>query len=309
MDWDSPYIENLITLALKEDVGFGDVSVAATVSPSASANAHIVVEQDLVCAGLPLIEKIFGRLDPDITAALRASEGQKVTQGTNLADLSGNAAGILTGEQTVLNFLARLCGIATLTREYVDRITGTGVKIRDTRHTTPGLRQLEQYAIQMGGGVNHHVGLFDAIVLTQAHIAAAGGIKAALDQAHSHASRLMTQLPLSAYEATGTVPEGIDAASLAIQIAICGENELREALSAGAESMLLSGLTPQQTEDLVRITRTIRPDCVIESAGGFTLAEVRHYAESGVDYLSPHALAFSPPGASLRLLVEGLQEK
>jgi len=304
MDWDAPYIEALITAALGEDVGAGDATVAATVSPTTPATARIVALMELVCAGLPLMERILSRLDADISIELRAVEGQRVARGATLATLRGNAGAILSGEQTVLNVLSRLSGIATLTREYVDRIAGTRAKIRDTRVTTTGLRQVEQYAVRMGGGAHHHAGLFDAIVVTRAHVAAAGGVTAALDRAHSRASQLMNPQALSAYEATGTIPAEMEASSLAIQIEAGSEAELREALSAGAESILVAEMTAQQTAELVNVAHTLRPDCVIEYCGDISVTDARAYAEAGVDYLAPRALTTDAPWARLRLVVD-----
>jgi nicotinate-nucleotide pyrophosphorylase (carboxylating) len=309
MDWDSAYIQSLISSALMEDVGSGNVAAAATVSPSATATAHIAARQELVCAGLPLVERILGRLDADMSVKLLAADGQRVVRDAILLKMSGNASAILTGEQTALNVLSWLCGIATRTREYADQIEGTRTKIRDTRITTPGLRAIEQYAIRMGGGAHHHAGSFDAIVLTHAHIAAAGGIKPALDQAHSHTSRLMNPLAISAYEATGTMPAGIDTSSLPIQIEVRHEGELREAFSAGAESILLTDLPAHEIGELVKLARTIRRGCVIEFSGDISVSDARAYAEAGVDYLSPRALTAAAPWASLRLLVDSLQEK
>jgi len=174
MDWDSLEIEALIATALTEDIGPGDVSVAATVSPNATAVARLIALENLVCAGLPLVERIVGRLHADILVELRTAEGQSVARDTTLLTVSGNLGAILSGEQTVLSFLSRLCGIATLTREYVRRVSGTRTRIRDTRITSPSLRQLEQHAIRVGGGVHHRAGLSDSIVLTRAHIIAAG---------------------------------------------------------------------------------------------------------------------------------------
>jgi nicotinate-nucleotide pyrophosphorylase (carboxylating) len=304
MDWDSPYIESLITATLQEDVGLGDAGAAATVSPGASTNARIVTEQHLVCAGLPLVQKIFSRLDPEVSVELQASEGHEVPPGTFVANLSGNAGAILTAEQIVLNFLTRLSGIATATREYVKRIAGTPAKIRDTLNTAPGLRRLEQYAIHIAGGTHHRLGLYDSIVLKRSHILMAGGVRAALDQTHSHTSRLVNPLPLTAYEGTGTVPSDSDADSLSIQIEIGDESELREALSAGADSLLLNDQLPAQVSELVRLARELRHDCTVEVSGEISLDAVRAYAETGADYVSPAALIRSAPRANLRLLVD-----
>jgi nicotinate-nucleotide pyrophosphorylase (carboxylating) len=307
MDWNSSYIQKLIAAALEEDVGPGDVSVAATIPEKARGLAHIVAKQDLICAGLPLAEKVFQALDPQMKLEPRATEGQKVSKGNDVLHLEGQASAILTGERTALNFLGRLSGIATYTHLFVEQIAGTGAKIRDTRKTTPGLRLLEKYAVKMGGGTNHRIGLFDAILLKENHIALAGGVKAALDQAHSYASSRMNPRAMTAYEAVGAAPSVAEAGSLCIQIEVRNESELREALSAGAEAVLLDNMTPDQARQCVQIVRGIRPHCIVEISGGITLANVRAYAETGADYLSSGALTHSAPNADLSLLVDKLE--
>jgi nicotinate-nucleotide pyrophosphorylase (carboxylating) len=179
--------------------------------------------------------------------------------------------------------------------------------MRDTRKTTPGLRLLEKYAVKMGGGANHRIGLYDAILLKENHIALAGGVKAALDQAHSYASSHMSPRATTAYEAVGQIPSHSEAASLPIQIEVRNAAELREALSAGADAVLLDNMTPDQARACVQIARSIRPDCIVEISGGITLANARAYAETGADYLSSGALTHSAPNANMSLLVDSLQ--
>jgi nicotinate-nucleotide pyrophosphorylase (carboxylating) len=307
MDWDSSYIQRLITAALDEDVGSGDVTVAATIPENASGQAHIVAKQDLICAGLPLAERVFRALDPQMKIGPRAKDGQQVTTGQDLMHLDGKASAILTGERTALNFLGRLCGIATLTHRFVEQIAGTRAKMRDTRKTTPGLRLLEKYAVRMGGGTNHRVGLFDAILLKENHIALAGGVKAALDQAHSYVSSQTTARTLTAYEAVGMAPSEAEASSLSIRIEVRNEEELREALAAGAEAVLLDNMAPDEARHCVEIVCRVRSDCVVEISGGITLANVRAYAETGADYLSSGALTHSAPNADISLLVDRIE--
>lgn len=309
MDWDSDYIAEVIERALAEDVGAGDVTVAATIPAQASGEARILAKQELVCAGLPLVEKIFERLDSEMDVELRVKEGQVVKRGEVLAQLSGRAGAILTGERTALNFLGRLSGIATLTRRFVELLAGTRAKIRDTRKTTPGLRLLEKYAVKMGGGTNHRIGLYDAILLKENHIALAGGVKAALDQAHAFASAHMKPRAMTAYEAVGTTPSPAESASLPILIEVRNESELREALRAGAESVLLDNMTAEEARRCVEIVRGVRAECIVEISGGITLQNARSYAETGADYLSSGALTHSAPAADVSLLVDSVKEK
>lgn len=306
MDWNSKYIHELVATALAEDVGTRDVSVAATIPEKARGQAHIVAKQDLICAGLPLAEKVFLALDLQMKITPRAAEGQKVFKGDAILYLEGRASAILTGERTALNFLGRLSGIATYTHLLVEQTVGTRAKIRDTRKTTPGLRLLEKYAVKMGGGTNHRIGLFDAILLKENHIALAGGVKASLDQAHSYVSSHMNPRSMTVYEAVGTTPSPGEASSLPIQIEVRNQDELREALSAGAEAVLLDNMSPDRARQCVEIVRKTRPDGIVEISGGITLANVRAYAETGADYLSSGALTHSAPSADLSLLVDNL---
>lgn len=307
MDWNSAYITDLIARALAEDVGTGDATVAATIPADAVGKAHIVAKQDLVCAGLPLAERVFLTLDPDIDVEFRVRDGQPVAKGQELLHLSGNATAILTGERTALNFLGRLSGIATITHSFAEQLVGTHAKIRDTRKTTPGLRLLEKYAVKMGGGTNHRIGLYDAILLKENHIALAGGVKAALDQAHAYVSSHMQPHAMTAYEAEGSAPTPAESDSLSIQIEVRDEAELREALTAGAESVLLDNMTPEQARRCVDIVRGFRPECIVEISGGVTLVNARAYAETGADFLSSGALTHSAPNADLSLLVDSFQ--
>jgi nicotinate-nucleotide pyrophosphorylase (carboxylating) len=307
MDWDSSYVRDLLDRALAEDIGPRDATVSATIPDLATGRAHVVAKQELVCAGLPLAERIFRRLDPHIKLERHVEDGQLARRGEDLLRLDGRASAILTGERTALNFLGRLSGIATLTHQFVGQLAGTRAKIRDTRKTTPGLRLLERYAVRMGGGTNHRIGLYDAILLKENHIAVAGGVKAALDQANSYASSEMSPRATTAYEAVGQPHSQNEAGSLSIQIEVRNEDELREALGAGAEVVLLDNMTPEQARASVQLARSIRPDCVVEISGGITLANARAYAETGADYLSSGALTHSAPNADLSLLVDSLE--
>jgi nicotinate-nucleotide pyrophosphorylase (carboxylating) len=189
----------------------------------------------------------------------------------------------------------------------VELIAGTQAKMCDTWKTAPGMRMLERYAFKIGGGANRPVDLFGGVLLKENHIAFAGGVKAALDQAHSYVSAQMKPLAMSAYEAVGPIPSEEEATSLPIEIEVRGESELREALSAGAEAVLLDHMSPDQARACVEIVRKIRPDCIVEISGGITLENVRAYADTGADYLSSGALTQSAPNDVLSLLVDRLQ--
>src|SRR6266446_4399422 len=278
MDWNSEYIADLVRRALEEDVGSGDATSTATIPPQVSARAHILARQTLVCAGLPIAEKVFRALDPEIRVHCLHNDGSFAEPGAEIVQVMGNARAILTGERTTLNFLAHLCGIATLTRRFVEQLATTRTRIRDTRKTTPGLRALEKYAVKTGGGTNHRLGLYDAILLKENHIALAGGIKEALDKAHTYASpKVPPPRAASAYDA------------------------------AGLESVLLDNMTPARAAECVKIARGLRSDCVIEISGGITLDNARAYAETGADFLSSGMLTHSAPAANLSLLVDSIE--
>ena len=305
MNWHSHEINELVRRALAEDVGSGDATTAAIVQRGTMAKASIIARQTLVCAGLPLAESVFRVLDPQMNVACLHNEGSFVEPGTELIDLAGEAQAILSGERTALNFLAHLCGIATLTRRFVEQLAGTHARIRDTRKTTPGLRELEKYAVKAGGGTNHRFGLYDAVLIKENHIAMAGGVKAALDKAHAHTSlKMAAPRTASAYDAAGQDPEVVGPGPLLVQIEVRDKTELREAMEAGAEAVLLDNMTPEEAKDCVVLTRSLRHHCIIEISGGITLDNARAYADTGADFLSAGALTHSAPAANLSLLVE-----
>lgn len=309
MDWNTHYVASLVRRALEEDIGTGDATTEAVVPPRASARAHILARQTLVCAGLPIAEKVFRSLDPDVRVIFPHNDGSFVEPGTEILQVKGNARAILTGERTVLNFLAHLCGIATLTRRFVEQLAGTKTRIRDTRKTTPGLRALEKYAVKTGGGANHRFGLYDAILLKENHIALAGGVKAALDKAHTYVSpKTPAPRAASAYDAAGLDPEVVGPGPLPVQVEVRDQKELQEALGAGAEAILLDNMTAERASVCVKIARGLRPECVIEISGGITLDNARAYAEAGADFLSSGMLTHSAPAANLSLLVDSIEE-
>jgi nicotinate-nucleotide pyrophosphorylase (carboxylating) len=308
MDWNSHYVDALVRRALEEDIGTGDATSAAVVPPRAAARAHILARQTLVCAGLPLAEKIFRALDPEIRVAYPHNDGSFVEPGAEIVTLKGNARGIVTGERTALNLMAHLCGIATVTRRFVEQLAGTKTRIRDTRKTTPGLRVLEKYAVKTGGGNNHRFGLYDAILLKENHIALAGGIKAALDKAHTYVSpKVPPPRTASAYDAAGLDPEVVGPGPLPVQIEVRNQKEMMEALEAGAEAVLLDNMTVERAAECVRVARKLRAECVLEISGGITLDNARAYAETGADFLSSGMLTHSAPAANLSLLVDSIE--
>jgi nicotinate-nucleotide pyrophosphorylase (carboxylating) len=254
-----------------EDGGPGDLTTASIVPAGAHARGRIVARDACVVAGLNVAQAVFQELDPAVEFVAEAADRQAVSAGTTLAHVRGPAAPILTAERVALNLLQRLCGIATTTRLYVDAVAGTGVSVSDTRKTTPGLRIFEKYAVRAGGGRNHRMGLFDAVLVKDNHIVAAGGIEAALRAARA-----------------------IDP-SVPVQVEIDLLADLALVLDAGIEAVLVDNMTPAQVREAVQLIRAHPKGAStwIEVSGGITLDTIREYALAGVDTISVGALTHS----------------
>jgi len=277
---DAAQVEREIRRFLAEDVGRGDVTSERVVPKAARARADMVARQGCVVAGLPLARAVFLAIDPEIAVADRALDGDCVAAGAVLVHVEGPAGPILTGERVALNLVQRLSGIATLTRAYVDAIAGTGASVSDTRKTTPGLRLFEKYAVHVGGGRNHRMGLYDAILIKDNHRAIAGGAAAAV---------------AAARQANGE--------ALPIQIEVDALADLPRLFDLGVEAVLLDNMTPLQVAEAVKLARA-HPrghDCWIEASGGITLDTIRAYAEAGVDTISVGALTHSAPAVDIAL--------
>ena len=308
MDWKHPDLTALVAAALEEDLGgmhdsSGDLTAVATAPIGSTARGTIYAKQRAIVAGLPLVARVFQTVDARLECELLAVEGAQVEPGKPVFRAAGNARSILSGERTALNFLAHLSGVATFTRQFVQAVSGTRARVRDTRKTTPLHRALEKYAVLAGGGVNHRFGLHDAILIKENHVAIAGGIGEALRRAHEFvASREPVLNEMTAYEAFQPPKES--AAAIQIQIEVRNESELREALAALAPSVLLDNQTPEEAARLVAIVRGIAPACVVEISGGVNLANVRAYAQSGADFIAIGAITHSAPAADFSLLFE-----
>jgi nicotinate-nucleotide pyrophosphorylase (carboxylating) len=277
---EAAHVDREIRRFLAEDVGRGDVTSERVVPRTARASADMVARQACIVAGLPLAKAVFLAIDPEIAVADRASDGDRVSAGAVLAHVEGPAGPILTGERVALNLVQRLSGIATLTRAYVDAIAGTGACVSDTRKTTPGLRVFEKYAVHVGGGRNHRMGLYDAILIKDNHRAIAGGAAAAV---------------AAARQANGD--------TMSIQIEVDALEDLPHVFDLGVEAVLLDNMTPLQVAEAVKLARA-HPrgrDCWIEASGGITLETIRAYAEAGVDTISVGALTHSAPAVDIAL--------
>ena len=310
MDWDSPDVKICIAAALAEDIGAGDLTAEALVPAEAQATARIVARQSLVVAGMPLAERVFRACGDNIRFEVLFPDGKQTARDAVLARISGPAQAIFTAERTALNFLAHLSGIATLTWRFAEAIAGTNARIRDTRKTTPLLRALEKYAVRVGGGQNHRFGLFDAILIKENHIAVAGGVAEALRRARAAAEIVSRETSLAggaemtAYESFRAPANARVARIISIQVEVRNEAELREALAAEADSVLLDNTRPVEAARLIAIARAENPECKIEVSGGVNLSNVRAYAEAGANYISIGALTHSAPAADLSLLVD-----
>lgn len=276
-------LRTLARLALAEDVGRGDITTEISVPAAMLGTAVIIAKEPCVVAGLPLVQAVFAELDARLVVDRLVNDGAVVAKGATVCRLRGPARAILTGERTALNFLQRLSGIATLTRQFVELTAGTGAKILDTRKTTPTLRALEKYAVATGGGTNHRLGLFDAVMIKDNHLAILARFgPAALPAAVATARRQDPQIPVI-----------IEADNL---------DDVQAALAAGADHILLDNMTLDGLREAVKL---VAGRAKTEASGGIRLDNVAAIAATGVDYISVGALTHSARAVDFSLEVEG----
>ncbi len=269
----------LILLALSEDEGEGDITSEAVLGNRISGKAVIVAKQKGILAGLSVAKEVFQTVNRRTTFKMLKRDGDKVKKGQKIAVIEGKIKDILTAERTVLNFMQRLSGIATLTSSYVQKIKGTQAKILDTRKTTPGLRMLEKQAVKTGGGENHRMGLFDMFLIKENHIRAAGGIPQAVRRAKSKRRKEK------------------------IEIEVGNLSQLEEAIRAKPDWIMLDNMSIQRTKKAVGVIRSIDPGIKIEASGNVSLKNVRKIALAGVDFISVGALTHSAPALDLSLIL------
>ena len=271
---------DLVRRALQEDIGSGDVTTEATIPASARSRGSILARQHGVIAGLPITALTFSLLDPDVVWEALVEDGARAHPNQPLARVEGNTRALLTAERTALNFLGRLSGIATLAAVCMAAVEGTDAVVVDTRKTTPGLRALEKYAVRVGGARNHRFGLSDGILLKDNHIAATGGITAAVVSARRRAPHL-----------------------LRIEVECETEEQVREALAVGADALLLDNMPLDRLRACVSLARKRTPRPVLEASGGIGTdpGRIREVAETGVDLISLGALTHSAPAFDLSL--------
>lgn len=273
-------VRRLIESALTEDLGRGDLTTRLTVPEGMKARGNFLSKQTLVVAGLPIAAKVFEILESSMEWAATLADGMEVSAGTPLASARGSASTLLAGERVALNFLQHLSGIATLARRLKSELEGLRTELLDTRKTTPGLRNLEKYAVHVGGGRNHRLRLDDGILIKNNHLRLAGGIRAAVESARRHR------------------PPGFD-----IEVEVSSLADLEVAMDAGAEVVLLDNLTPIEVRECVaQAGGRVR----VEVSGGINLHNIRAYAEAGADYISVGALTHSAPAADINFRIEPL---
>jgi nicotinate-nucleotide pyrophosphorylase (carboxylating) len=268
-------VRRLIQAAIEEDIGRGDVTTEATIAEHTISRARLITKQEIVLAGMDVFTEVYVMLDDTVHIKPAHKEGDLLSAGAVIAVLEGRARSLLAGERVALNFLQRLSGIATLTRQYVEAVRGYNVEIIDTRKTTPGWRLLEKYAVRVGGGKNHRHDLGDGVLIKDNHIVAAGGIKAAVDMARRHSHHL-----------------------LKIEVEVETLEQVEEALQAGAEVIMLDNMSPAMLAEGVKI---IDRRAVVEASGGVSLETVTAVARTGVDLISVGKLTHSAPAADIHV--------
>lgn len=264
---DSPLIDATIDIAFKEDIGDGDHTTLSCIPHDLEGRARLLVKQDGILCGVELAKKIFNKFDPTLKMTQILHDGDTIKKGDIAFTVEGKTISILQTERLVLNFMQRLSGIATQTHEYVKLLEGTNAKILDTRKTTPGLRLLEKYAVKVGGGENHRIGLYDMILIKDNHIDYAGGVTQAITKTKEYLKAKGKDLKIE-----------VEARTL---------DEIEEILKFDVERILIDNFTPEETKKAVAL---INGKCKTESSGGITKESIRAYAEAGVDYISVGAL-------------------
>lgn len=276
-------IDRIIRHALDEDVGSGDITTGAVIHDDSRGEALLFARERLIVAGLPVFGRVFQVLDSRIEVHNRCLEGEAAKKDTVIAKVTGPMTAILRGERTALNFFQRMSGIATLTRQFVDKVRDRNVRIVDTRKTAPGLRVLDKYAVRVGGGKNHRLGLFDGVLIKDNHIAAAGSISKAVKQAKE------------------TAPH-----TLKVEVEVEDLAGLEEAIHAGADVVLLDNMGVDAMRDAVRLAAG---RVLLEASGNVSLDTVEAIAQTGVDIISVGGLTHSPRAVDVSLKVSGTSSK
>lgn len=281
-------IEKLIELALREDLGQGDATSETLIAENLKGKGIIKALEDGVLAGIEIARLVFKRIDPEIVFKPLVKDGEKIRNKSKVAEIEGKVKSILAGERTALNFLQRLSGIATFTSKFVQEVKGTKTKILDTRKTTPGFRALEKYAVKMGRGENHRMGLYDRILIKDNHIRACGGVGTAIKKVKKSLKN-------------ETFVSRFDLKNLKVEVEAKNIKEVKEAIQSEADWIMLDNMSSSQIKEGVRMIRSNRRKMKIEVSGRVNLNNVKKIARLGVDYISVGALTHSAKALDLSL--------
>lgn len=269
-------IDDLLTLAFAEDVGDGDHTTLSTTPAEEKGRQQLIVKEEGILAGIDIARKVFEKFDPSLKMTVMIEDGAHVKPGDIAFVVEGSVRSLLQTERVMLNIMQRMSGIATTTARYQKELEGLKTKVLDTRKTTPGMRLLEKEAVKIGGGENHRIGLFDMILIKDNHVDFAGGIDKAVAAAKDYCKA-----------------KGKD---LKIEVEVRNTDEIKQALAAGVDRIMLDNFTPERTREAVEL---IDGQCEIESSGGITLDTLRQYGECGVDFISVGALTHSVKGLDM----------
>lgn len=269
-------INDLIALAFSEDVGDGDVTTLSTIPAEEKGKQRLIIKEEGILSGVNIARMVFEQFDPSMKMTVFIEDGSHVKPGDIAFEVEGSVRSLLQTERTMLNIMQRMSGIATITAKYQDRLKGLKTRVLDTRKTTPGMRVLEKEAVKTGGGANHRMGLHDMILIKDNHVDFAGGISKAVEAAKKYCKE------------TGK--------ELKIEVEVRNTDEIKEALAAGVDRIMLDNFTPERTREAVKL---INGATEIESSGGITLETLRDYGECGVDYISVGALTHSVKGLDM----------
>lgn len=279
MDTKEQLIDRLIDLSFAEDIGDGDHTTLSTIGPDAMGRQHLLVKEEGILAGVDIARRVFAKFDPSLKMTIYINDGAHVKPGDIAFVVEGHVRSLLQTERLMLNIMQRMSGVATMTHTYQSRLEGLSCHVLDTRKTTPGMRILEKEAVRIGGGMNHRIGLFDMILIKDNHVDFAGGIDKAVARAKSYCKE-----------------KGKD---LRIEVEVRNTDEIRQALAADVDRIMLDNFTPEATAEAVKLIRSVNPNVEIESSGGITLDTLRAYGEAGVDFVSVGALTHSVKGLDL----------
>lgn len=270
-------LSRLVQTAMEEDVGSGDITTSATLHGEEQGRAEAIAKSALVVAGIDVFRAVFLHLDAELAFTAHKQDGDGATPGDVLAEISGRLSSILTAERVALNIFQRMCGIAGMAKLFTDEVKGTKAHILDTRKTVPGMRLLDKYAVRVGGGYNHRFGLYDGVLIKDNHIASVGGIEEAV-------ARVRRQIPHT----------------LRIEVEVRNTGELEEAITAGADIVMLDNMTVKEMKKAVKIAGG---RVLLEASGNVSLANVRQIAETGVDFISVGLLTHSVSAADVSLKI------